>query len=131
MKLLTRDEILNATDFQYEEVEVPEWGGAVRVKSLSGIERDRFEDSIFQQKGKQLVRNFKNFRAKLVSLTVVDGEGKRMFTEKDVDVLGNKSAAALDKVFSVAQRLSGLTKEDVDELTKNSETVQSEESISD
>jgi len=40
--LLTRDEILKAEDIQYETVPVPEWapGGTVRVKTLSGEERD-------------------------------------------------------------------------------------------
>ena len=38
-KYLTAETILNAEDFRYEDVECPEWGGTVRVRSLSGGQR--------------------------------------------------------------------------------------------
>jgi hypothetical protein len=38
----------------------------------------------------------------------------------DINTLGQKSAAALDRVYEVAARLSKISKEDVDELAKNS-----------
>jgi hypothetical protein len=42
-----------------------------------------------------------------------------MFSDQDVTKLGKKSARALDRVFDVSQRLSGITKEDVEDLAKN------------
>jgi hypothetical protein len=62
-------------------------------------------------------------------LTIVDEEGNRLFSDADVKLLGQKSAAALDKLFEVAQKLSGLKDEDVEELAKNSEDDLSEDSI--
>jgi hypothetical protein len=121
MGLLTRDAILEAQDLQHEEVYIPEWGGSVRVRTLTGAERDAFEQSIVDQRGKDTRMNLRNIRAKLVALTVVDGDGKRLFSDADAKLLGQKSASALDKIFDVAQRLSGLRDEDVEELAKNSE----------
>lgn len=118
-KVLTRDEILGANDFRIEEVNVPEWGGIVKVKSLSAAERDEFEISIGALEDEKK-RDFRNLRAKLVALSVVGEDGKRLFMLEDVIKLGDKNARALDRVFAVAQRLSGLTKKDIDELTKNS-----------
>ena len=46
MTILTRDQILQANDLVTETVEVPEWGGSVFVKSLTGVERDQFEAAI-------------------------------------------------------------------------------------
>lgn len=131
--LLSRESILAAEDLIFEEVDVPEWGGKVRVRTLLGSERDDFEQSMVKQaRGKEASVNIRNIRAKLVALTVVDAEGKRLFTKReDVDALGRKSAAALDRVFDVAQRLAGLRPEDVEELAKNSEEGQSEDSILD
>jgi len=43
-----------------------------------------------------------------------------VFTQQDVAALGELSAAALDRVFDVASRLSGLNPEDVEAMTKNS-----------
>jgi hypothetical protein len=122
-KLLSRDEILAAEDRATEVVEVPEWGGAVTVRAMSGTERDRYEGSMVRyrrtEKGTVEIEavETENVRARLVSLSVVDEEGKRMFAEKDVLALGDKSAAALNRVFDVAQRLSALTNRDVEVLT--------------
>ena len=127
---LTKDQILQADDRKYQDVECPEWAGTVRVRSLSGMERDAFETSVLTGKGKNRDVNLRNLRAKLVALTVVDGIGEALFSEPDIKALGAKNAAALDRVFSVAQQLSGLREEDVEDLVKNSETDQSDGSIS-
>ena len=126
MKLLTRDAILQAEDLPTEDIEVEEWGGAVRVRALTGAERDAFEQSIVEQRGKSTRMNLRNIRAKLVALTVVDADGKRLFSDKDAELLGKKSAAALDRVFEIAQKLSGLSPEDMEELSGNSEEGQSD-----
>jgi len=52
MGLLTRDAILEAQDLQHEEVYIPEWGGSVRVRTLTGAERDAFEQSIVDQRAR-------------------------------------------------------------------------------
>lgn len=117
---LDRDAIINASDAAFEEIEVPEWGGWVRVKALSGAERDWFEASVSGDKrGKDARMNLKNVRARLVSMCVVDEQGKRVFKGNDIEALGHKNAAALDRIFDVAMRLAGLRQEDIDELTEN------------
>lgn len=120
MALLTKQDILNAPDRAFEEVPVPEWGGAVRVKSLSGRERDAFEASLVKGSGKNRSSDFVNMRARLCAVCIVDEAGTRVFEDNEVEMLGAKSAAALDRVFGVAQRLSGMSDEDVKELEKNS-----------
>lgn len=127
---LSRDAILGADDLQYEDLDVPEWGGIVRVRSLSGAERDNYEASMRLQRGKEFIANMANVRAKLVVRCVVDEDGKRLFTDNDAPALGEKSAAALDRVFEVAARLSRLSDEDVDELAGNSAAAQSGDSTS-
>jgi len=119
MGLLTKQEILAAADLSIEDVEVPEWGGVVRVRALSAAERDRFEDSLMTGRGKKRQFSMMNARAKLVALTVVDEQGKQIFNDQDVAALGAKSAAALSRVFDAAMRLAGLTEDDVEELTEN------------
>jgi len=128
--LLTKDAILAANDLVTEDVEVPEWGGTVRVRTLSGAERDAFEQAVVTRKGKNVTTNLANIRAKMVALCVVDENGQRLFADKDVLLLGTKSAAALDRVFTVAQQLAGLTDKDVDELAENLEPGQSDDSTS-
>lgn len=118
--MLTRDQILKVKDIKIEEVQVPEWGGSVFVKGLTGSERDQFESSVVELQGKTQRINMKNVRAKLAALSICNEEGERLFTDGDILELSKKSANALQKVFDVASRLSGLSADDVESLTKNS-----------
>jgi hypothetical protein len=115
-----RAAILGAADLPTEDVFIPEWGTWVRVRSLMAIERDAFEESCFVGAINGRRGNFANIRARLVALVVVDEAGKRVFSEADVEALGQKSAGALDRIFTVAQRLSGLGERDVQALLGNS-----------
>lgn len=117
--MLTREQILQANDIITEEVPVPEWGASVLVRGMTGAERDDFEASVLEQRGQKFHVKLKNARARLVALTVVDETGQRIFSDDDVAALGKKNAAALNRVYEVAARLSGITDEDVDELAKN------------
>jgi hypothetical protein len=130
MAYLMRDVILQVDDLLFEDVEVPEWGGTVRVRGLTGAERDAFEAEMVERKGKKVHLDMQNFRAKLVVRSVVDEAGKRLFTDTDALLIGRKSAAALQRVFEVAQRLSGLSDTDVEELVGNFESGQSDGSTS-
>lgn len=121
MTSLNRDDILSVQDISLEEVEIPEWGGSVFVKGLTGAERDKFEGSLIVERGKNRTVNMANFRAKLACMTVCDADGKRLFTEKDMTALTEKSASALQRIFIVAQRLSKIKEEDVEELTEELE----------
>lgn len=118
-KFLSRETILNVVDVKTEEVPVPEWGGDVLVKGLTGAQRNEFEQSMVIRRGNDVQMNMKNATAKLVALSVVDEEGIRLFNDADVEALGNKSGAALTRVYAVASRLAGLTKEDMKELSEN------------
>lgn len=127
--ILGREQILSAQDLEKELVEVKEWGGAVYVRALTGAERDAFEQSLVEERvvgrgrRQETTRtvNMRNARAKLCALTICDEQGERLFTDADVQDLGKKSAAALTRVYEVAARLSGLTDEDMEELTGNSD----------
>lgn len=113
--------ILNADDMKFEVVDVPEWGGKVRIRSMSGEERDAFEASIA---GEGKVMNTQNIRAKLAMLTIVNSKGERIFTKEQIESLGKKSAAGLNRVYEKSAKLSAITKADVEELAKNSASVQ-------
>ncbi|MFJ9558048.1 hypothetical protein ACIRPH_29945 [Nocardiopsis sp. NPDC101807] len=112
-EFLGRDAILGADDLAYDTVPVPEWGGTVRIRALTGTERDRFEAEIA---GNTKRLKLDNVRAKFVAKCIVDAKGNAVFSSSDVAALGRKNAAVLNRVFEKCQRLSGLTDEDVDEL---------------
>ena len=129
-KLLTRDQILKAEDIEEKYVEVPEWGGKVLVRGLTGKERDAYEKSLVEGKGKNKQINMDNARAKLVAITVVDENRKPIFTKDDIEALGKKSGRALSRVWVAATELSGIGEEELEELTKNSESIPEDSSAS-
>jgi hypothetical protein len=119
MAILKKDDILNAQDLPFKDVEVPQWGGTVRIRALNSAERDAFEQSITQFRGNDVDFKMSNIRAKLVALTAVDENGNKLFTLADAEKLGKKSAVVMDKLFQAAQELSGMRQQDLDDAIKN------------
>lgn len=131
MTILTKDQILEASDLKNESVDVPEWGGSVLVRTMTGADRDAFESSMISVDAEGNRKpNMTNMRAKLVALTVVDEAGNLLFDISDVDRLALKSAAALERVFTAAQRINGLGTQAEAAAEKNSGAGLSESSTS-
>jgi hypothetical protein len=122
LKALTRDDILTADDIRIEPVEVPEWGGRVYVRTLTGLQREKYVESIRKVTGhgkKQLVEiNIQKSGAKLAAQTICDDKGKLLFTEADIPGLANKSSRALQRVIDASAELNGLDDE-AEEDAKN------------
>jgi hypothetical protein len=113
--MLTRDQILGAPEPELKPIPVPEWGGEVYIKVMSGTERDRWEILAFTD-GKV---NRDNFRATLLVKTLCDDKGNPIFTDVDVAALSAKPSPALVRLAKTAMKVNALTDSDVDELTKN------------
>lgn len=132
MAFLTKEAILTADDLETKEVEVKEWGGSVLVKTMTGKERDDWENSVNGNGSKTKKENFANFRARFVAHCVVDEAGNRLFgSPSDVEALGRKSVKALTRVFNAAQELNAMTDEDVEELVEDFDDGPEESSLSD
>lgn len=110
MTLLSKDQILGADDLPTRDVEVPEWGGTVRVRGLTGKERDNLEvqNAIARKIGTDI-----DARGATVGRCMLDEHGNRLFTDREVGALGRKSAAPLDRLFDVVRDMSGMTDEDL------------------
>lgn len=142
-KVLTKDSIFKAEDITKEWIDIPEWKGGLYIKVLSGGERDAFEEGMFKSNDMgNFTRNLENMRARLIAFAAVDVNNKPIFDSTlkydvqgklygDIAELGKKSSIVLDRMYTVAQRLNKLRKEDIDDLTKNSLPDQSEDSTSD
>ncbi len=119
---MDRDKALSADDLPMEKVPTPEWGEGefVYVSGLTAGEFDAYEMSLIadQEAGKGRMYNA---RAKYAVRAIRNDDRSRMFFDDDADALGRKSAAVVARVYSVAQRLSGSSEKEVQEIVKNSE----------
>lgn len=118
MTLLSKSAILAATDLKHEDVHVPAWGGTVRIRTMTGAERDEFRASIAASEGGAGVPIGK-FSAALLVAACVDESGARLFTAGDMAALQAKAAASLDAPAAVAMRLNGLGAGAVEAAEKN------------
>lgn len=120
MGWLSRADLLGATKPPQEVVSIGALGGDVLVRGMTGRERDAFEMSCFEGRGKKRDFNMKDVRAKLVAYCCIDEAGNRLFSDSDVEAISNVRADVVDKLFATAQKLSGMREEDLDELGKPS-----------
>lgn len=120
---LDRKSILAADDVRKEKVSVPEWGGDVYLRVLSGTDRDRFEESYADQK-------MKAFRIRFLLMALCDERGERLFADDEGDVLGRKSSVVINRLFEAGWKINAFTQEAVDALGEGSPSDQSDASIS-
>lgn len=122
--LLSKSAILAASDLKHEDVTVSQWGGVVRVRTMTGTERDEFRAAIASEDGIPVGQ----FSAALLAATIIDEKGDRLFSIDDMAALQAKSAASLDAPAAVSMRLNGLGGNAVEDAVKNSESGQSGDS---
>lgn len=140
--LLTREAFFATTVApQTEDVAWPEANTSIRVRGLTGLERDRFEQAIFDnQQRRERARKKAGakpvpaipFRLALVVRAIVDEDGQRLFKDDEYTVVGERLPAEVtERVFDTARRLSGMSDKDAEELEGNSDETEDDGSPSD
>lgn len=135
--MLKREDILRVEDLATEDVEVPEWGGSVRVRGMTAKEQSEYEQGlmIFRRSnpgalGFDVEPNLVNAKARLVCKCAIDEQGNRLFTDADASLLGKKAAKPVRRLSDTIERLSGMGKGVIDDLGKDSATIPEENSSS-
>ena len=103
-------------------------GACVYVRRMSGTERSQIEKQWYD---KDVADNPGGFRWDVILRTIVDEAGNALFKSDMQAAVMGKSAGTLETLFEKACELNGLRKKDVEELEKNSESGQSNDSSSD
>lgn len=117
MGLLTSaNAILQSDDFRYEEIEVPEWGGSLRLKSLSGTERTAVIRMLNQKKD-----TVDGVYEKVIIFSAVDADGRKIFEDNQstLSILQGKDAGVTQRIAMKALELSGLGPNSKDDAEKN------------
>lgn len=109
--LLKREDVLTSHDVKTKDVEVAEWGGSVRVRQMTLAERGEFA-----RRGADGVATT---GAWLLATLCVDENGKRMFTDDDVEGLMRRNHRAIDRVVDAILEVNGLDQKKVDDAVKN------------
>lgn len=113
MGLLSRDAILRAKDGKTADVQVPQWGGTVRVRGWTVAERNEYTKRLEKKEDTLLLG------AWLVATLAVDDAGGPLFTAADVEALATRDAQALDLVTDAIYKLNTVTKKEIEAAAKN------------
>lgn len=100
-RILSVDEILAAPDIEERTVDVPEWGGAVKVRGFTKAQQQQFR--------KEATVNGEVDDDRIEVLMFIHGVTEPQFTADRYEQLRSKSAGAIDKVLAAILEVSGMS----------------------
>lgn len=118
MATITREQFLQPVKRPMEKVDLPEFGEGqhIFVSGMTAKERNEFDKQF--QTGKRGA-DLSEVREKLVVAAACDENGNRLFTWEDVQALGTQSAHVVERIVNAAQRVCGMSNDDVEDLAGN------------
>jgi hypothetical protein len=115
MTILSKAQIWEADDIEEREIEVPQWGGSIKVRSLSLEQISSIrEHAVKTVKGKEVL----DARLQMAGL-LCEGIVEPEYDFAEAQQLMKKSASATSIVVKAIHDLSGLLPEAVDEADKS------------
>ena len=112
--MLTRDQILALSDVVIQKVVMPEWGGEVFIRTMTGEDFLLLESMRPGKDGED-----KDSLEKTIVLCTCNELGERLFTEADIPTLKKKSFASLQRLAAAILAHNSLTTEGLDDAEKN------------
>ena len=109
-----------------EEMDVPTIG-KVKIHGLGLGEKEDWEKESFKINVENNDLTISNADAQLLILTVHNQHGQKMFANKDMGRLRMIPAIYIEPVIAMARRLSGIGKQAIKDLVKNSQKAQGPE----
>jgi hypothetical protein len=114
---LSKDQIFGAADSDVIEIDIPEWGGSIKLKPMTGEQRAGYE--FWAATASKKNSDFRGIRERTIIACAVDDAGEPLFSADDLATLAKKNAVILDRLSVECQRISGLLADDVEEAAKN------------
>ena len=121
LTLESAEAILSHDDVRYDYVPCPEWGGRIKVRSLTSKRRGQLERTLTEERrtrgGLTKEVNMQFFRETLMVFGCIKENGEPLFANEHIKKLPEKSAGPVQRCCDAIMRLSGIGKDDVEELT--------------
>ncbi len=125
--LTLRDKIRECNDIDFELVDcTKEWGCTIEMRSPTSAETSELEEwaAARTQPDEEKIdpTRFRGMKEKYIVACAFNPEdGKQLFSEADMEWLREKNGKVIERLWTVAQRLVGLTEAEADDLGKSSE----------
>ena len=113
-----KDKIKAVQDVKSEKVTIPEWDVTVELRTMKAIDRAKLLKDCVDKQGNVIGEKF---QAGLIIASCFDPEtGERVFDNGDFDLLMDKAAGPIEELASTAMRISGLNRDTMTAIEKNS-----------
>lgn len=103
---LSKADIVKADDLPRKKLSVPEWGGHVYIRVLTDEATQGWKED-------------DPTLSEVAAVSLCDKDGVRLFTDKEVGLLGKKSHKVLLRLAEEALTLNGLSKKGSEDHRKN------------
>lgn len=122
-EFLSRGDFFKKRDRARKIVELPELGGKIIVQAPSALERGLIEAWLQNKTGGTRNERVARLREKVTIMCCIHEDGAKMFTEADMDLLGQMPAVVLERILRAYQELSLTDDVDLETLAGNSEAT--------
>jgi hypothetical protein len=105
---ISREKLLAAKlELPIEVVDLPELGGQVNVRGLSGKGLSAFYKTV-RKPGKVTEIDEENFNARLVTSCLVDDKGNRLLKDDEYNVTSEWPGSVFNRLVTAALKVNGL-----------------------
>lgn len=122
-KAIALEDIFNANDLAMRAVDVPEWGGTLYVREMSGEQLAFFAQNAEVNDSGDMLTNSVEFMSRCIVMVMCDEKGNltgRQPGDEDFEAtaakLRVKSSKPLTRVFMEALKASGLTGKSLEDI---------------
>ena len=119
MELTTIGKIMDAADRAYKDVPVPEWGGAVRIQEWSAKDLDWWESECSRRRLPQDKVDMSGLRVAVVGRSAVDGVGRPMFQNGQLEKLEEKNAKVVHRLYDEVLKFNRIGEKAIEAEEKN------------
>ena len=116
--VLDRRDLLKPLKPYMELVPVPEMGGDVYVRAMSGRERDDFERWLLAER-KSDTDIPEGFRERMLLASLSDENGRPLINEDDISQLMAQPSNVVEALFAAACRINGMGGDALEDKEKN------------
>ncbi len=111
---VSKHQIFASNDLREALIDIPEWGGKVKIKALS-VQEQLDYDSFLATKPKEI-----DMALHLIIVGCINDDGTKKFDIDDISELKKKNSENIFKLVAGILTLNKQSPEDVDNLAKNS-----------
>lgn len=119
MKIGTLEELKEVRDREYKDVDVPEWGFAVRFQSWSAKDLDDHEADCAKRRLPGDKFDMAGLRIATLGRSLVNADGSKMFTNGDLETLADKNGAVIRRLADEAMKFNRIGEKAVEDEEKN------------